>query len=541
MPTSSVPVRAHEAQRPSWLVAAVYVLVFLTLDWVSFIRPYQGLNITPWNPQPALAIAWLLWHPRWLGLVWFSLLAAEVVVRGWPLSPFATAAATATLSLSYGAIAWILRQRLDPEPTLTTRGDLAWLTGTAIGGALLSATLYVITMTVGGLGPAGALFDAIARYWIGDAVGLIVVLPMLLAWMDPTQRAALLGVVRSRTWWLIAPLVVLLLAVTFTRGDHEPFKFFYMLFLPVIWAAARLGLAGAVLTSALTQIGLIVAVQAGPNPDLTVFELQVLMAALTMTGLLLGVSVDERRLAELKLQGSLRLAAAGQMAAALAHELSQPLTALNSYAQATRLLAKARDLSPEQRLDQVTGVAERMASDALRASEVVKRLRDFFQSGSTQLKATAVASLVDEAVSAAQPRAQAQGIRLEAQAPAAVEVLVDPVQIAVVLRNLLANAMDAAAVTAAPARVEIVVSDREAEVQIEVRDSGSGVGAERVQLLFDPGSSDKPGGMGIGLSICRAIVEAHGGRLWAESGPMGVFCLTLPVKSTGSRVSSHAS
>lgn len=532
--------QARPIPRPGWVVAAAYVVVFLTLDWVSFIRPYQGLNITPWNPHPALAIALLLWHPRWLALAWFSLLAAEVVVRGWPASPFVTMAASATLTLSYGAIAWVLRQRLDPALALATRRDLTWLTVTVIGGSLLSATLYVVTMAAGGLGPEGGLSQAIARYWIGDAVGLVVMLPMLLASMDPARRAELVAVLRSPTGWLIGALVGVLLVIVFAGSNHEPFKFFYMLFLPVVWAAARLGLAGAVLTAALTQIGLIVAVQAGTKPDLTVFELQVLMAALTMTGLLLGVAVDERRLAELKLKGSLRLAAAGQMAAALAHELSQPLTALNSYAQAARLLANASDLSPRQRLDQVTDVAERMAGDALRASEVVKRLRDFFRTGSTQLQATDVATLVDDAANAARRRAQAQGIQLGTAVPDPVQVLVDPLQIAVVLRNLLANAMDAAVAAGPAPRVDVVVARRESEVLVEVRDSGPGVDGTRLQHLFDPGQSDKPGGMGIGLSICRAIVEAHGGRLWAEPGPAGVFCLTLPVESNAPGTPSHA-
>jgi signal transduction histidine kinase len=77
-------------------------------------------------------------------------------------------------------------------------------------------------------------------------------------------------------------------------------------------------------------------------------------------------------------------------------------------------------------------------------------------------------------------------------------------------------------------------------VCIEVRDSGSGVDALRLQALFEPGSSDKPGGMGIGLSICRAIVESHGGRLWAEAGVGGRFCFTLPLESHDTEQEPHA-
>ena len=110
-------------------------------------------------------------------------------------------------------------------------------------------------------------------------------------------------------------------------------------------------------------------------------------------------------------------------------------------------------------------------------------------------------------------------------------VLIDPVQIAVVLRNLIANALDAATEAREPARISIRACERSSEWRIEVRDSGSGVDAARLHKLFDAGASDKPGGMGVGLSICRAIVEAHGGRLWAETGTSGCFCLALPMET----------
>lgn len=518
-----------DSRPPAWAIAVGYVAIFLLLDWASFIRPYQGLNITPWNPHPALAIALLLWHPRWLMAVWISLVSAELIVRGWPESPGVALAAVTTLTLSYGAIASLLRQQLGPRFAVTSRRDVYVLIGTSIVGALLNAIFYLATITAGGLGPEGPSFSAVARYWVGDAVGLLVMLPMLLAWLDGERRAELWGVLRSGNWWSVAAFVLVLMLFTFNREHHEPFKFFYLLLLPVIWAAARMGLAGAILVSALTQVGLIVTVQSGTSADLTVFELQVLMAVLTLTSLLLGVAVDERRTAERQRDGSLRMAAAGQMAAALAHELSQPMTAVNSYAQAMRLLASSPDLPPEQRLARLTEVAERMADEALRASEVVKRLRDFFRTGSTMLTCVPLSRLVSDAVGEAARQARARGIRLEVAQQAFDPVLVDKVQIGVVLRNLLANAMEAAG---ADGRVEIRASVSDRFARIDVLDSGPGVDAARLQQLFEPGHSDKPAGMGIGLSICRAIVEAHGGRLTVVSGSSGIFRLELPIESS---------
>jgi signal transduction histidine kinase len=429
------------------MVALGYVGAFLLLDWVSYIRPFEGLNVTPWNPQPALAIALLLRFPRWVGLVWLSLLTAELAVRGIPADWFVALAATGALALSYAAIARVLHVRLERTLSLVSRRDLLWFTTIVIAGTLLSATVYVGTFAVAGRMPSSTpVLEAILRYSIGDAVGVVVVLPILLALLNGQRRIALAQTARSGEWWLAAALAVVLLVVVFGQSDRDHFKFFYLLFLPVVWASSRFGLSGAVLAAAVIQVGLIVAVQSLPNSDLTVFELQALMGAAAMTGLVLGVAVDERERAAHELKGSLRLAAAGQMAAALAHELTQPLTALNNYAQAATILRSSTDMAEAERSARLAEVAERMSADAVRASDVVKRLREFFRFGSTHLQSVDLQKLLREAVAASAKRADAIGIRIQCETPEGLPiVLADNVQVSVVIRNLVANALDAAA------------------------------------------------------------------------------------------------
>ena len=184
--TGLVPAR----NRATWLLALAYVAAYLVLDWASYIRPLQGLNITPWNPQPALAIALLIWSRRWIWLVWAALVAAELVVRGVPVNWLGALTATVALSLTYAAIAQALAQRIDLSHPFATLKDLAWFAAIVIGGSLVSAVLYVLAFSAGGFGPEGSIYGAIARYWVGDAVGLVVTLPILLIWMDRASRAS---------------------------------------------------------------------------------------------------------------------------------------------------------------------------------------------------------------------------------------------------------------------------------------------------------------------------------------------------------------
>jgi signal transduction histidine kinase len=527
-------------RRATWLLALAYLVAFLVLDWASYIRPLHGLNITPWNPQPALAIALLIWSRRWIWLVWAALVAAEFVVRGVPVNWLAALTATVALSLTYAAVAEALAQRMDLFHPFATLKDLVWFAAIAISGSLISAVLYVLAFSASGFGPNG-LIGAIAGYWVGDAVGLLVTLPILLISMERASRAGLASTLRSAGWWATAALTCVCLWIVFGRGEQDYFKFFYLLLLPVVWASARFGVAGAVLSSLVTQLGLIAAVQLALHHDLTVFELQVLMAASTMTALLVGVLIDERARAAAELRSSLRFAAAGQMAAALAHELSQPLTALNNYAYACRTLAGSGSLDLHQR-EQLAQIMHSIAGEAQRAGDVVKRLRDFFKSGATSLQLVPPQATVRDAAAAQGQFAERLGVAIVTEIdPELPLVWVDPLQLAVVLRNLIANAIESASAAQADRRVLVRASLDRGRLLVEVRDSGPGVDPARLHGLFDASPSTKAGGLGVGLSICRAIIEAHGGKLWAEAGPGGHFFFLLPIENNESSAAEQTS
>lgn len=249
---------------------------------------------------------------------------------------------------------------------------------------------------------------------------------------------------------------------------------------------------------------------------------------------------NEARLRELQaeLLHVSRLSAAGEMASTLAHELNQPLTATASAVKAARRMLASSPGGPAAAAD-VREAIDLAAEQALRAGQIIRRLRDFVaRDGEGDRKLEDLAGLAEDAGALALAGTRECGVRVGFRFDAALPpVLVDRIQIQQVLVNLMRNAVEAMAREGAgdeaPARRELAVTAarvRPDTVRVAVADTGPGLAPGVAERLFDPFVSTKPGGMGLGLSICRTIVEGHGGRLWAEPNPGGgvVFRFTLP-------------
>jgi two-component system sensor kinase FixL len=222
-----------------------------------------------------------------------------------------------------------------------------------------------------------------------------------------------------------------------------------------------------------------------------------------------------------------RLTAMGEMASTLAHELNQPLTAITNYLKGSRRLLD----SPEgPRLAPLRDALEKAAEQALRAGQVIRRLREFVARGESERRVESISRLAEEASALALVGAKEASVRVTYHFDAdADRVIVDKVQIQQVLLNLFRNAVEAMA--GAPRRELLVATapGDPAMVEVSVADTGSGIAPDFAERLFHPFATTKAHGMGVGLSICRTIVEAHGGRIWAEPNPGGgtVFRFTL--------------
>ncbi|MDB5417306.1 MAG: sensor histidine kinase [Phenylobacterium sp.] len=224
-----------------------------------------------------------------------------------------------------------------------------------------------------------------------------------------------------------------------------------------------------------------------------------------------------------------RLNAMGEMAGTLAHELNQPLTAIASYTSAARRLAE-RDKGANPRLAELLRKA---AEQTVRAGQIIRRVRDFVSRGEVQQHPERVSAMATEATALATSGGIRDGVTVRHKFDRDADmVLADRIQIQQVLVNLVRNATEASATSAASEHREVCVSTSPYQanlVRIDVADTGSGVTPEVAERLFQPFVTSKADGMGVGLSICKSIVEAHGGSIWMEQNKAGgaTFSFTL--------------
>jgi C4-dicarboxylate-specific signal transduction histidine kinase len=448
--------------------------------------------------------------------------------------------------------------------------------------------------------------------------------------------------VKAHPWEVLAQVTAIFVAfwMIFSLPADEQLRFFYLLFVPIIWISLRWSLPGATLGVMAIQIGLVTATHLNiPAPRF--IDLQFLMLTLSLTALLLGAVVTERagREAEQRalltmapdgvlavddagqiqvanpaalklfsgnmesqqlrglesllpdlhlrtargretLQGhradgssfpaeiawarldppanagflvtvrdatdrhraeeqlrerdaalarAMRFAVAGELASALAHELNQPITALVSYLRASEILAERHASNVDERL---RATLNKAAQEAIRASEVLRRLRDFYRGGALKHETVLLPSICEAVVRAYQERLR----RLDATLVTSIDPDIPPLQgdatqFEIVLHNLIANALDAVAQSPmGNRRVAIRAGCANRVVTLQVEDSGPGVSPDVARKLFEPFVTSKPDGMGLGLAISRSLILARGGELnFAPASTLGGAMFTIRV------------
>jgi signal transduction histidine kinase len=225
-----------------------------------------------------------------------------------------------------------------------------------------------------------------------------------------------------------------------------------------------------------------------------------------------------------------RVAMLGEMSGAIAHELNQPLTSILSNAQAAQRF-QLRSSSPSIGLLEIL---EDIISENKRASEIIQRMRELLKKGQVKLQEIDINSIIPKVLILQHSDLICRNVAVKTQLePNLPPVMADSVQIQQVLLNLIINACDAMQSNVVNGRlIRITTSwDKSETLEISVSDLGKGVSADNFEKIFEPFVSSKAEGLGLGLTICRSIVKAHGGKLWATNNPNigATFHLTLPV------------
>lgn len=246
---------------------------------------------------------------------------------------------------------------------------------------------------------------------------------------------------------------------------------------------------------------------------------------------------EARRLEEIqrqqeeKLQFTGRLVTMGEMASTLAHELNQPLSAIASYTTGCLNHLDSGNLSP----DELKDALQKTANQARRAGRIIRQVHEFVKKSEPRRAPCEINGVVEDVITLIEADARKRQVKIEQRLRSGLpETLADRVMLEQVLLNLMRNGIEAMREVRASERVlTISTESREGFVTIGVADRGTGIAADVAPHLFEPFFSTKPDGMGMGLNICRSIIEFHKGRLWVEDNrPRGaVFCFTLPVGS----------
>jgi signal transduction histidine kinase len=522
-----------------WGTGAAFLVVYFALNLLTEWHEFDRLGITLWSPDDGLSLALLLESVAFAPFVFFGAVLVDLSISGVHVSVGVNIAADLSLTIAYTSLALILKYKLKFDVRQFRLPDVVAFLLFIPAGSALASFVYCATLYMGGELSTDKFFIAMGHYWIGDALGIITVIPAATAVFGYLSAPHL----RWSGYTLFTIFIFVLgidlgFAALVGVGD-KLYYLFNLLFLPVIWVAMREGYAGVALALMTIQLTLAV-VTAFVGYNTTDFAiLQLLMLVLSITGLLLGAVTTERKDAALRLREQQREltrmasdARAGAMGMALAHEVSQPLSTVAAYVHAARRLLQVSAAGGP-----VMDALVKAEAEAQRAREVLERIRDFVSNGNLDLKALDVSSLAERIGALCREEAAARGVEVEVERiGGALPLKADGVQIEQVLINLVANAIDAASERSdARGRVVIRVAAKANAIMIRVEDNGRGVAPELADTIFDAYQTTKPRGMGLGLHLSRRIVQRHAGRLWWEPVPTGGarFVVELPADGCG--------
>lgn len=519
-----------------WLIGIAFLAGYLALNVMTARYQFQALGITLWSPDDGLSVVLLLESLEFLPFVFAGAVLADVLISHVQHSLYVIVIAEFALTVGYGGIAVALRRGLKFSPKRTDLANVLVMLASVPAGAILTSVIYCGVLYLADSLPADQFVAAVRHFWIGDTVGIIAVLAAVTAAFTHWSKARWAWR-RDQTlnWSVFIVSSCLVFALLRHESSAYAYRLFYLLFLPIIWMGMRTGYVGVAIALLGTQTAFfMMASHIGLN-DNDFDGFQILMLVLSITGLILGAAVTERERANQRLreqQGELvRISAhatAGALGMLLAHELSQPLSTVSTYAVAARRMLQS-GAGPGPVIDALS----KAEAEAQRTRQVLERIRDLVSIGKMEPRLLDLAdvTLKIRALCAGGANARNVDIAVEIVRPIPL-IKADRIGIEQVLNNIVGNAVDAAAERGdGRGRVAISVIGRDGWAIVQIDDNGPGVAPEMTESLFEAYQTSKPRGMGLGLTLSRQIVLQHGGRVsWQSIAPEGTrFVIELNI------------
>jgi signal transduction histidine kinase len=519
---------------------AAYIVVYRLTDFLT----YSDLRVSPWNPETGLTMAaGAYWGP--LGaLLSIGARFIAVLISKSVFIPSLDIPATIIHAIVYAMPMYLLRRtRYLEKPSMLVHVGL--LAGAGLAGSIVAAALQVFLLSfIIGFRVEWVL-PAIATKAIGDFIGVVTVAPLFVLPRQPRETIALL---RGNPAGVLAAFIVIaaISYFVFALDAVDDFKFFYLIFFPVVGFALAKGTGAAVLAILASDISAMAIVFFREVSVSTATELQFLMASLAVTGLVLGAVVsDRRRLQQELLESHLQLQSSqsallqasrrslvSEMAGALSHELSQPLASARNYIRAVERLLRQKRTDKKQIKELIDDAVTQIDG----ASDLVRETLSFLQRGDAAQGVVDALTIVDQCQKLIESELKTAGIHLTVtKIKGELPVIANRTQIQQVLLNLLRNSMDAVIASGRPDRrisISAACSAQPGFAELAVSDNGVGIPENLQPLIFMPFNSSKPGGLGLGLPLCKNIVTAHGGKIWLKQSDPGRtefrFTLRIP-------------
>ena len=542
--TTSAPFFGAGALRPTkpafWVVAIAYLMVYLALNTITTSHQFSKSGITLWSPDNGLSLLLIIDSFLFIPVVIIGDVIADLFIHHVQNHIIIIICCETALSLGYFVVAIVLRDIFKFSFREIKFDNILALLATLPAAAAFTMTLYCSILYFSGAIPINLVSVAAYQFWLGDTVGMLVVIPAAIAIFDVINFRRWRNHIAPKDYVLFSCSIISLCVFAFVSASKlENHQIFYLLFLPIVWIGIKYGYVGTALALLATQIFVITALTYYKVNDSQFGVFQILMFILSATGLLLGVAMTEREQAERMVRDQhaelARVgarAAAGAMAATVAHEISQPLSAMSAFVHSARLILDAGQMTPS--IAEARAALAEAEAQGQRTRAIIQRVRDFVAGGKLAIESLDLMQLVQKISKLSEEEAEDRGVALRIESVAPIpRVRADRIAIEQALNNLIRNAIESASERKdSLGGVVVRLSQSGDRVVLDVDDNGAGVAPEVAGTLFETFETTKLDGMGLGLPLALQIARRHSGSLtWRALEPQGArFSIDLPIQ-----------